>query len=107
MFLVDCQGTGDTKQNNAQLDTLIFYISLQMSCVQLVNLPRLMTSQDLTSLQVGSILLRYWFHLNLSFMIMNLRRWHSKESVVFFYFHNILGALFYMTNQMRLRQLMC
>ena len=52
VYLIDCQGTGDTKQNNSQLDTLIFYISLQISSAQLVNLRGLMEARDITSLQV-------------------------------------------------------
>lgn len=52
VLLVDCQGTGDTQQSSVQLDTLIFYISLQIASVQLINLASQMTSEDLLKLKV-------------------------------------------------------
>ena len=56
MLLIDCQGTGDIRQSNSTLDTMITYISLQMSNVQIINLKSQMTSEDLFRLQVGILI---------------------------------------------------
>ena len=53
MLLVDCQGTGDVRQSSLSLDTLITYISLQISSVQIINLKGQMTSDDLNRLKVS------------------------------------------------------
>ena len=52
ILLVDCQGTGDTSHSSPHLDTIIFYISLQLANVQVFNLVKQLTSNDVERLKV-------------------------------------------------------
>lgn len=54
VLLVDSQGTGDNKMSDPKLDTLIMYISLELSCFQLLNIQSYIKANELTSLQVIS-----------------------------------------------------
>ena len=51
-MLVDSQGTGDNRRSDVKLDTLIMYISLQLSSVQVLNVEKYLTSDVMISLQV-------------------------------------------------------
>ena len=51
MLLVDTQGTGDNTRPEA-LNTLIMYMSLQLSSVQMFNMWKHLTSTEIGSLQV-------------------------------------------------------
>ena len=51
VLLVDTQGTGDNTRSVA-LDTLIMYMSLQISSVQILNMWKHLTSTEIGSLQV-------------------------------------------------------
>lgn len=50
---MDCQGTKDLKHSSVTLDTLITYISLQLSNVQIINLKSQMNSEDVSRLEVS------------------------------------------------------
>ena len=52
MLLVDTQGTGDIMRSS-RLNTLIMYISLQLSSVQLFNVWKYVKSTDLDVLKVS------------------------------------------------------
>ena len=52
VLLVDSQGTGDNRRSDVKLDTLIMYISLQLSSVQVLNVEKYLTSDVMISLQV-------------------------------------------------------
>lgn len=54
MLLIDCQGTGDTNQAGRHLDAVIYYIGLQLSNFQIVNLMRQIDTEDLDRLDVSS-----------------------------------------------------
>ena len=54
ILLVDCQGTSDNRRSDVKLDTLIMYISLQLSSVQVVNVVRYLRSDELTALKVSN-----------------------------------------------------
>ena len=55
VLVVDCQGTGDTANTDTQLDTLIFYIGLQISSFQIINVLNRLKSDDITRLDVSYI----------------------------------------------------
>ena len=52
VLLVDTQGTGDNTRSVA-LDTLIMYMSLQLSSVQMLNMWKHLSSNEIGSLQVN------------------------------------------------------
>ena len=52
VLVVDCQGTGDTENADVQLDTLIFYIGLQLASFQIINVTNRLKSDDITRLNV-------------------------------------------------------
>lgn len=52
VLLVDSQGTGDNRRSDVKLDTLIMYISVQLSSVQVLNVEKYLTSDVMISLQV-------------------------------------------------------
>ena len=54
ILLVDCQGTSDNRRSDVKLDTLIMYISLQLSSVQVLNVVRYLRSDELTALKVSN-----------------------------------------------------
>lgn len=54
VLLVDCQGTGDLKKSNTNLDILIAYISMQISSVNITNLNAVVGVDDLAVIQVCS-----------------------------------------------------
>ena len=54
VLLVDCQGTSDNRRSDVKLDTLIMYISLQLSSVQILNVVRYLRSDELTALKVSN-----------------------------------------------------
>lgn len=54
ILLVDCQGTSDNRRSDVKLDTLIMYISLQLSSVQILNVVRYLRSDELTALKVSN-----------------------------------------------------
>ena len=51
VLLVDTQGTGDNTRTES-LNTMIMYMSLQLSSVQMFNMWRHLTATELGSLQV-------------------------------------------------------
>jgi len=51
--LIDSQGTGDNRNSDVKLDTLIMYICLQISSCQLININTYLRSEELTSLEVN------------------------------------------------------
>ena len=52
VLLIDCQGTGDVTHSSPHLDTVIFYISLQLANVQIMNLVKQMTTSDIERIEV-------------------------------------------------------
>ena len=52
VLLIDCQGTGDVTHSSPHLDTVIFYISLQLANVQIMNLMKQMTTSDIERIEV-------------------------------------------------------
>lgn len=52
VLLVDCQGTGDNQRSDCTIDTLITYISLNISTEQILNGKGNIQSTDMFSLQV-------------------------------------------------------
>jgi len=54
VVLIDSQGTGDNRNSDVKLDTLIMYICLQLSSCQLININGYLQSRDLTSLEVNA-----------------------------------------------------
>jgi len=57
--LIDSQGTGDNRNSDVKLDTLIMYICLQISSCQLININTYLRSEELKSLEVNLKLLHF------------------------------------------------